>query len=79
MYKRQLRGSTMLLGGLLFYVSDTLIALNSFGSLRLKYQDLAIWTLYAPAQALLIAGVWLLSAGVYLHRKGTRVCAAVPF
>ena len=59
-----LRGCTMLLGGLLFYVSDTLIALNSFGSLRLKYPDLAIWALYAPAQALLIVGVWLLSAAM---------------
>ncbi len=59
-----LRGCTMLLGGLLFYVSDTLIALSSFGSLRLKYPDLVIWSLYAPAQALLIAGVWLLSAAM---------------
>lgn len=59
-----LRGCTLLLGGLLFYISDMLIALQNFGSLRLKYPDIVIWSLYAPAQALLITGVWLLSAAV---------------
>lgn len=59
-----LLGCTLLLGGLMFYVSDMIIALQNFGSLRLKYPDIVIWSLYAPAQALLITGVWLLSAAV---------------
>lgn len=57
-------GLMMLVGGLMFYVSDLLIALSNFGSLRLRHRDITIWALYAPAQALLLGGVWALSAGL---------------
>lgn len=57
-------GLLMLVGGLMFYVSDLLIALSNFGSLHLRHRDIAIWALYAPAQALLLTGVWALSAGL---------------
>ena len=51
------RAWALLLGGLSFFVSDMLIALTDYGSLRLKHRDFWIWATYAPAQLLLLLGM----------------------
>ena len=43
-------------GAICFFVSDMLIALFDFGSVRVKYPDGWIWLFYAPAQLLLLTG-----------------------
>lgn len=43
-------------GGVCFFISDMLIALFNFGSVRSKYSDGWIWLFYAPAQLLLLTG-----------------------
>lgn len=54
------RGWALLLAGLLFYVSDMLVALTNFGSLKMRHRDFWVWLLYVPAQLLLILGtMWL--------------------
>lgn len=43
-------------GAIFFYISDMMIALFDFGSVRVKHPDGWIWLFYAPAQLLLITG-----------------------
>jgi uncharacterized membrane protein YhhN len=42
------------LGGLLFVVSDGLIALREFATVKLPYADALVWITYVPAQFLII-------------------------
>lgn len=48
------RGWGLLVGGLLFFISDMLIALTDFGGLKLAHKEAWIWGTYVPAQVLLI-------------------------
>lgn len=43
-------------GAIFFYISDMMIALFDFGSVKVKHPDGWIWLFYAPAQLLLITG-----------------------
>lgn len=54
----------LLFAGISFFISDMLIALCDFGSLKLKYRGLWIWLFYAPAQLMLLIGIYMISAAV---------------
>ncbi len=54
------KGWLVMLAGILFYLSDMLVALNTLGGLRMQRRDFWVWILYAPAQLLLVWGVTLL-------------------
>lgn len=58
------RGWAVMLGGLLFFTSDMLIALMDFGGLRTPYREVSIWSTYVPAQMCLIIGAALLAQGL---------------
>ena len=49
-----------LMGGMLFLVSDSLIALNDFGRVLIPRADTWIWATYVPAQLCVVAaGFWV--------------------
>lgn len=55
------RGWMLLTGGLLFFLSDSIIALNDFGGSSMDHKDAWIWFTYVAAQILLILGTASLS------------------
>lgn len=55
------RGWPLLAGGLLFMISDLLIALTYLGGVHLEHKEFWIWVTYVPAQLLLIFGTAALS------------------
>ncbi|GHU76779.1 hypothetical protein AGMMS49992_23050 [Clostridia bacterium] len=48
------------LGGVLFVLSDGMIAFEWFRDWRYSWQPIAVWATYAPAQLLLLIGMWML-------------------
>ncbi len=50
------RGWPLMFGGLLFMISDLLIALTNLGGVHLEHREFWIWVTYVPAQLLLIFG-----------------------